>query len=478
MNTFWNITQQLSLPELQTLQNYISVASIRQENIAKLTGYVMDCRKKKQKMDKANAFVFLYQEAYDVQKHDSRMRQLLFVAGQVAEEYLAFEKFKTQKATQQGYLAQVYQELRMETALKEVLEGKISKKTKSTPTAAIVYPILEAEVTRSATYFYQNYELHRAYHDFYQRVRPMPEDLRLEQGVVALTYSYLIAMLRQGVRMLSHQGSRNAPYSLAFLTPILVQIETEQLCEKSIAIQAHYSAYKMLVDTNIGIPYYQTLRHLLNEQKHLFELDELDDFYTISINFCNRLIPQNREFFILQCYELYEQRIANNALQATESNLKNFTTLGNYLKKYDNTLSFLQQQKEKLPDAFYYNTARVYFTQKNYLAFRKNLQKIEYRNIFFRNAANNNDMRSMEIVVFYEEKEDQLLEYALTNFYNSLRQQKEMTEQYRKQYFLFISIVKQLYNYDGKIPSSKKAKLVEKVNNNPVAEKNWLLSKF
>ena len=86
-------------------------------------------------------------------------------------------------------------------------------------------------------------------------------------------------------------------------------------------------------------------------------------------------------------------------------------------------------------------------------------------------------MRRMEIVVFYEEKEDQLLEYALINFYNSLRQQKEMTEKDKKQYFLFISIVRQLYHYNGKIPATKRTKLIEKATNNPVAEKNWLLSK-
>jgi hypothetical protein len=84
----------------------------------------------------------------------------------------------------------------------------------------------------------------------------------------------------------------------------------------------------------------------------------------------------------------------------------------------------------------------------------------------------------MEIVVFYEEKEDQLLDYALTNFYNSLRQQKSMTDAYKKQFFLFISIVRQLYNYNGKIPKNKRAKLIEKIQNNPIVEKNWLLIKL
>ncbi len=474
MNTFWNITEKLSLAELGTLQHYVQMATIKQENIAKLTGYVIACRKKKQPTEKADAFAFLYQEPYNAPKHDSRMRQLLFVAGQVAEEYLAFREFKTQKSVQQRYVAQAYQALDLGEAFLSALEGKIVKSKQQHS----VYPILEDMASRSTAYFYQNYELHSSYHNFYQSTRPVPADLRLVPGAEALTYFYCIAMLRQGVRMLSHQGSFNIQYDMTFLSPILQQVETEQLAEKSIAIHAYYSAYKMLEQTNKTVNYYQALRVVLNDHKHFFETDELKDFYEIAINFCSRNIPQNRDYFIQESYELYEQKIANHALKVSEASLKNFTTLGNYLKKYDHTLAFLEQQKEKLPDAFYYNMARVYFTQKNYGAFRKNLQKVEYRNIFFRNAANNNDMRSMEIVVFYEEKDDQLIEYALTNFYNSLRQQKEMTDAYKKQYFLFISIVRQLYNYDGKIPAAKRIKLIEKTTNNPVAEKNWLLSKF
>jgi hypothetical protein len=400
------------------------------------------------------------------------MRQLLFVAGQVAEEYLAFCKFKTQKATQKIYLAQAYQTLEMEDAFL----GTIGEKT--IKSEAVTYPILENETQRSAAYFYQNYELHRTYHDFYQNIRPIREDYRLKEGVEALTYFYFIAMLRQGVKMLSHQGSFNIQYDFAFLQNTLQHIESEQLNEKSIALNAHYCAYKMLENKNNSIDYYQNLRNVLNDYQPIFELGDLIEFYGIAINFCSSQIPQNRDFFILQCYELYEKGLGNNILTANEGNLKNYTTLGNYLKKYDNTVSFLQKHEATHHDIFFYNMARVYFSQENYKAFRENLQKIEYRNQFFRTAANNNDMRSMEIVVFYEEKEDQLLDYALTNFYNSLRQQKSMTDAYKKQFFLFISIVRQLYNYNGKIPKNKRAKLIEKIQNNPIVEKNWLLIKL
>jgi hypothetical protein len=290
-----------------------------------------------------------------------------------------------------------------------------------------------------------------------------------------LDYFYLAEKLRCTCYMLTSQMVLATPYNLQLVDEISRFIAQHPLPEEAPSIHAYFYIFQLLTRENAQSDF-DALKKLLVSQEARFSREELAEIYQYAINYCNFQILKLKQPFVEEALNLYVQGVESGILlqkgKLSPWHFKNIIKLALRLERFAWTEQFIPQSKQLLDiefqeDAYYYNFAELYYYTGRLNEALVYLNKVEFTDIHY-----NLDTKVLLVKIYYETEASNALESLLDSFKNYLHRNKVISEELRRTYLNFITLVRRILRAS---PAQYPA-LREKIQQLPLLTgKNWLL---
>jgi hypothetical protein len=392
---------------------------------------------------------------------DHRLRMLMSQLYQLAGQFLAVQAFLSDGVQPLMALGQVLRKRKLAAHFAQ--------------TAADIAEQLESQPLRNADFYQNKYlaalEKYRTSFD----LREM-NALQLQAFSDELDTAFLARKLWQACFLLSHEAVSNTSYDFGLLDDALRFTEQSKALETP-AIAIYYFCYRAL--TNPDEPaFFQKFKALVLEHGGLFPMEEVSDLYILAINFCIRRYNAGNPAYLSDQFDFYKNGLRLGYF-LTDGELSRYTyqnavTSGLVMREYEWVERFIQAYRGKLAapyqeSVFSFNLARLAYERKQFDAALPLLQKAEYKDLLLNLAA-----KTLQLKIYFELDETDLLEAHLVAFRTFLRRKKELGY-HRENYLNTIQFARKLLEtnpFDKEARALLRSEIEEAMN---VGEKEWLL---
>ncbi len=396
-------------------------------------------------------------EAFD----DHRLRMLMSQLYQLASQFLAVQDFLADETQPLMQLGQVLRKRKLTSQF--------------TQAAAELAQKLESQPYRNPD-FYQNKYL--ATLEKYRNAYDMREveSQQLQALSDELDTAFLARKLWQACFLLSHEAVSNTSYDFGLLDDALRFAEKSRALETP-AIAIYYHCYRALTNPD-ETAFFQNFKALLLQHGGLFPDSEMRDLYILAINFCIRRYNAGSQEYLRDQFDFYKDGLRRGYF-LTDGELSRYTyqnavTSGLVMREFDWVERFIHDYRDKLADAyqesvFSFNLARLGYEKKQFDQALSLLQLAEYKDLLLNLAA-----KTLQLKIYFELDEFDLLEAHLSAFKTFLRRKKELGY-HRENYLNTIEFTRKLLEtnpFDKEARAALRAEIAEAKN---IGEKKWLL---
>lgn len=392
---------------------------------------------------------------------DHRLRMLMSQLYQLAGQFLAVQAFLGDKTLP---LMQLGASLRKRKLVAHFAQA-----------AADLAQQLESQPLRNADFYQNKYlatlEKYRTAYDLRELDAQQLQALSDE-----LDTAFLARKLWQACFLLSHEAVSNTSYDFGLLNEALRFAEQTKALETP-AIAIYYHCYHAL--TNPDEPeHFQRFKALVLQHGGLFSADEVRDLFILGINFCIRRYNAGNPAYLGDQFDFYKTGLREgyflNDGELSRYTYQNAVTSGLVMREFDWVERFIHEYRGKLAapyqeSVFSFNLARLAYERKQYGTALPLLQKAEYKDLLLNLAA-----KTLQLKIYFELDETDLLEAHLVAFKTFLRRKKELGY-HRENYLNTVQFAQKLLETN---PFDKEARAllrqeIEEAKN--VGEKEWLL---
>ena len=303
----------------------------------------------------------------------------------------------------------------------------------------------------------------------------------LQELSTKLDLRFLSQKLRDACRLLAHQAVAKQQYNFGVLNALLPYIDEtpEVLVHPSIALYYYY--YQAAVDENESESYFQKFKTTFFDSTKLFEHEELQDLYTLALNYCVRKVNTGQEKYQEEMFNFYDAGLKLKILidndKLNQFKFNNITKLALRLGKIAWTETFIEDYK-KFVEPQYHETyvhnaySMLYFAQGKYEETMIRLQQVDYKELFI-----TMDAKVLLMKVYYQLDEYDVLESFINSFKVFLRR-KDILAYHQEIYKNFIRMMQKLINLPpfNKAAKEKLKKEIEGIQK--LLEKKWLLEQL
>lgn len=208
---------------------------------------------------------------------------------------------------------------------------------------------------------------------------------------------------------------------------------------------------------------------------------EFSDLYQYLLNYCIRRINAGRLVFQDELLSVYQDSLTNEALfsngRLSQWDFKNVVTIALRTKNLEYAREFIHSYKQFLPsdqrvNALAYNLANLHFSEGDYRAAIKQLQRVDLDDLYYRL-----DARSILLKSYYELDDGDALFYHATAFRSMLNRNRKISDQQRKLYLNLIKHTLSLFRCAGE--GAKVRTIKNRIaKNRSVADLSWLEAKL
>jgi hypothetical protein len=421
---------------------------------------------KDEEFDRADIWQRLYPD--DTKKYDDmRLRKHFSDLLDLVEQFLAQEMYDAKPLQKAAYL------------IEAVGKKKLSPLYSSTMAAA--RRLSQQSPDKSAQYYLYQYLIERNYYELAQFDEVnITGKSNIEQVLNNLDYFYLSEKIKHYGSVLDRKFVGKQEYKLMLMDEILAYLSNNNF-EEIVSINAYHKKYLTISDA-ANEQHYFDLREMMQRSWRDFPLAEAKDIYIALLNYSTRRVNQgninfHREYINLSTVMIENETIlADGGLSPTFFN--NTILIALRVQEYKWVEDFIEKYQGKLPEesrknTVTFNLARVSFYKKNYTKLLKQLQDVEYQDIFYNLAA-----KAMMIIAYYEQDEVEPLLSLLESFRAFLNRNKEISEQRKQSYANLIRFTKKLVHAqyaDKKTVAKLREDLTATTN---VANGAWLKEKL
>jgi len=335
---------------------------------------------------------------------------------------------------------------------------------------------LEKHPLRDANYYYQQYLLADISDKHFEQQGVRKFDESLQNASDNFDLYYLSNKLRYATEMLDRQLVVSAEYKIKLVDEIKPFIATIQQEVPAIDI---YNQILITLQNEEKEGQFEKLKSVLRKHQDKFTQYELKQIYVFVLNYCIRKIRQGNRKFAQEALQLYLEGIDSEALfegkYLSPWTYKNVITLGVGLKRFDWTEKFIYDYNEKIAldfqqDALHYNLADLYYKKGDFDAAQKQLQLVEYSDIYY-----NLGSKLMLLKIYFETDESEALHSLLASFSIFLKRNKLISSKVKTSY-------QNLVKYVSKLMKAKPKQLttladeVTAIEN--IMDKSWLLKQL
>jgi hypothetical protein len=244
-------------------------------------------------------------------------------------------------------------------------------------------------------------------------------------------------------------------------------------------VKINYYGYLLQVSEDTET-HFQNFKQALFEHETDFHPYDIRDSYLLAINYCIRQINQNKEDYLFEILELYQQGLKNRALfegkNLPPATYKNIVTAGLRNGQLAWTDKFIEDYQESITknyrEHFYtFCKASYFFYAGEFQRTIDMLYQVKINDFFTELGA-----RVLVMKSFYELSEYQLLDSLIDNF-RQLINRRKILSYHKTNYTNFSKYLKRLlnFNYHDKKSVEKLRKQIEQED--ILTEKTWFLQK-
>ncbi|MCK6690891.1 MAG: hypothetical protein L6Q97_02185 [Thermoanaerobaculia bacterium] len=302
------------------------------------------------------------------------------------------------------------------------------------------------------------------------------EAFNLQEISDLLDITYIARKLRHVCLARSHQAVFKTEYRFGLLDAIFEHVETEELLRIP-AIALYFHACHFLADP-AAETYFIRFRETLSNFADRFPPEELRSLYLLAINYgVKKSNETGGKSWYRITFELYREALDRELL--LENGLlsrfafHNIVGVAIRLQEVAWAEEFIHRYKSYLErgfreSTFSLNMARVAYTRQDYKAALLYLQRADYKD--FINSLN---AKTLQLKIYYETGETDLLESHLDSMNNYIRRQRAVGY-HRENYLNIVRFTRALLR---RSPGDAD-KLRRQIASEPVlTEKEWLLSR-
>ncbi|MEO8149549.1 MAG: hypothetical protein ABI723_18055 [Bacteroidia bacterium] len=227
--------------------------------------------------------------------------------------------------------------------------------------------------------------------------------------------------------------------------------------------------------------HFETLRIILLKYGEQFKPADLKDMYQYLKNYCVKKLNEGDASYTKKLFEIHKNILANKRIMnhdwLSEWEYKNIVTISlrlnekkwcrDFINKY---ISYLKPGART--NALTYNLAYWYYYDNDYKQTLKQLQKVEFTDVFYQL-----DARVLQLKIYFETDDYETLFYHVSAFRIFLKRNKSISEYQR-------TIYRNLVKFTAKLARAGVSKIkLKKVSTelasiNQVADKKWLEQKL
>ncbi len=403
----------------------------------------------------------------------------------LTERLLAIEKMEEDAIMKELYLLDIFNEWNLDKAFNKTFKDALK--------------VLEQSNSKESQYFYWNYSLNVRENIFFDRQKKHLVDNSIQKAMDNLDLFYFAQKLKYCCEMVNRQKVVASEYEIHLMDEILNYLKDNPLAEEPII--AIYSTYlhlgkaikenedneknkkpedRLLINEKER-NYFKQLNHLLHQYIHLFSRGEAKGMFILLSNYCVRKIHKGLHEFEKDLFTIYQTMLEQDLV--LENNYispwsyMNIITLGVRIN-LEWTEKFIHSYSEFLSpnfkeNAYNYNLAYLYFSQKKYDDAMSLLNKVVYNDVFY-----NCEARALLMRIYYKKEETSLLSALAESFRIYLRRNKIITD---KRKTLYLNFIKSMSRLDRIIRGDNK--ILEKLysdvqNTTQVYNREWILNEI
>lgn len=307
---------------------------------------------------------------------------------------------------------------------------------------------------QNAGFYYTEFNLLSQEFEF-MSLQPANEEqsiLQMQKIGHNLDVFFILSKLDQYCHYLNFQKIRSLP-NVSFIDHNLLQFICQSAYMELPIVKIYYNAFMMFYDAHTE-PYFMELKQLLAKESNLLSKTGLQNFYTYSENYCTLNILSGNNAYRRQLFELYQEQLQSSIIYIDGCldirKFKNIVTLGVWLRNFDFTAAFIEQNKDRIlsqyqQEVYHYCLAYLYFGTQDYDRVNEHLnlaqQQKRYYNITYRT-----DSHKLQIKTYYECNEQNLLNAKLNTFAAFVRNNLGTTGNSQLANQNFVKIVRKLLN--------------------------------
>ena len=303
--------------------------------------------------------------------------------------------------------------------------------------------------------------------------------LNLQEQQDQLALAFLGHQLRLGCYLLAHQSVYKASYEIPMEDAWLALAHQAPYCDQpGVAVYLYCS---LMLKEPEEDRHFTAFREQLFAATPHFPKRELRDLYLLAINFCIRRINQTAEQYLQEALELYKKGLETELLleegKISRFTFNNIVGIALRLRALDWAEAFLQQYRpylklEQREAAFSLNAARLAFVRGRFRETLGHLQSADYRDFI-----NNMVAKTLQLKVYYELGEYDLLETHLRNMRTFLRRKRKMSY-HQQNYRNIVQMTQRLIALPPMDKAAQKRLRADLLATEPLTERHWLLEKL
>ena len=461
----WEIMAHLNPKELRAACLFISSPYFnRRKDIHELHSLLDKAvRNKKPAPNRKELFGKIFPEKKYV---DQKFRLLLSDLLKLLERFLSLQEWQDNPLGQPHWLLSAYRRRKLgrhfQTTMKQV-EKKLAK-----------------QPLRHPDFFWENFLIERERYRFLSG-EGRTQELNLQAVENQLTTATVALKLRQICLSRSHETVFNTRYEIAFMDEVLAAAQTPAM-QKVLAIRLYLLCYQALFSEKASDDKFLAFKALLFESLSAIPKAELRGLYLLAINFCIKKINENVDQYYREAHELYRSGLQSELLvedgKMSRFTYNNIVGLSIRIPEVWNWVEwFVKAYRDYLEPEYrapYFNlsSARLEFVRKNYDTALHHLQQADYRDLI-----NNLVVKTLQMKIYYETQELDLLESHLRTMGMFIRRNKKLGY-HRENWSNIVNFTRKLIDLNPFDKSARQALYNEIEAKEILTEKKWLLEQL
>jgi hypothetical protein len=303
------------------------------------------------------------------------------------------------------------------------------------------------------------------------------ENLNLQATSDLMDTAFVARKLRLACLALSHQTVFKADYEIGLLAAVLQHVESSTLL-KTPVVALYYYCYRFQTDDAQARQSFEQFRALLQVHAETLPPEELRTLYLLAINFGIRNLNRSVGDWVPMTLDLYKGALQRNLLvengQISRFAFNNIIALALRTGALDWVENFILDYKKLLERQYREATAslglaRVAYARRDFKSALLNLQRSDYKDLI-----NNLTAKALQLKIFYESGDFDLLESHLNGMKNYIRRHTKIGY-HRTNYGLVVSYTQQLMQLDFTNKEAVETLRSRIASVDALTEKEWLL---